>query len=54
MTDTEARVTSTDIKDALRPVRQVVERLPSGEHQEKAREAIDTLRDHALKAVEGV
>lgn len=54
MTDTETRVTADEVKEALRPVRQLVERLPDNTHTEQARKMIDALKDHAMKSVESV
>lgn len=51
MTD-EQPVTSDEAKVALRPVRNVVERLPKNGHTERAEKSLDTLRDEIMHSLE--
>lgn len=45
-------VRADEIKEAIRPLREVLARLGDDKHAEKARDAMDTVRDEALKSVE--
>lgn len=45
--------TAEEIKAVIRPVKAVLARLPENWQTEQAERACDTLRDHALRSIEG-
>ncbi len=41
-----------EFKEAVRPLRQALARLPENDAAEKARDTLDDLRDHAIESIE--
>jgi hypothetical protein len=49
----ETPVTAEEIKAVIRPVKAVLARLPENWQTEQAEKSLDTLRDHAMRSIEG-